>query len=130
MILAGLNSAFVAVLVAMLGPMGTEAGVVRRDAVPISLPFVRQVNMTGVPNIVKQDQARAKMLKARGNPAGSAGTSTFQQAAVFDVSATNQAVDYVTTVRLSLCTLWALADRKPDDRLQSGEGTVSATNEC
>ena len=100
MMLARLNSAFVAVLVAMLGPMGTEAGVVRRDAVPISLPFVRRINMTGVPNIVKQDQARAKMLKAR---AASGSPSVFQQAAaVSNLPVTNQGINYVTTVSVGI----------------------------
>ena len=85
-------------LVSILAAIGTCANAlhIRHDATPIRLPFVRRVNMTGVPSIIKQDQARAGMLKSR----ALAGSSMFQQEAVFDVPATNQAVDYVTTVCL------------------------------
>ncbi|KAH9934559.1 family A1 protease [Epithele typhae] len=87
--LAGLT----ALVFAALAISGADTLHIRRDSTPMSLPFVRRVNMTGVPSIVKQDQARAKALKAN-----RADTRGFRQAAVFDVPATNQAVDYTTTV--------------------------------
>lgn len=92
--LAGLTASLV--LAATL--LGGDARVVRRDAAPVTLPFVRRVNTTGVANILQRDQARAKMFKGR---AASKSSSAFQQAAsVFDAPATNQAVDYTTTVSI------------------------------
>ncbi|KAH9934564.1 family A1 protease [Epithele typhae] len=68
---------------------------IRRDSTPMSLPFVRRVNATGVPSIIQHDQARAKALKAN-----RAGAREFRRAPgpVFNVPATNQGVDYTTTV--------------------------------
>ncbi|KAH9934562.1 family A1 protease [Epithele typhae] len=43
---------------------GADALHIRRDSAPMSLPFVRRVNVTGVPSIIQHDQARAKVLKA------------------------------------------------------------------
>ncbi|RPD60570.1 acid protease [Lentinus tigrinus ALCF2SS1-7] len=67
--------------------------IVIRDS-PITLPIARRFNLTGVPSILKQDQARAKVLKAR-----SQGSGNYKQAAaLFDANATNQAVDYTVSV--------------------------------
>ncbi|TBU57604.1 family A1 protease [Dichomitus squalens] len=68
-----------------------DAGLIRRDAVPVTIPFARRLNFTGTAKLIELDQARAKTLKARAN-------SGFKQTAVFDAPATNQAVDYTTTV--------------------------------
>ena len=73
--------------------LSADAGLIRRDAVPVTIPFVRRMNLTGTAKIIELDQARAKTLKSRAN-------SGFKQTAVFDVPATNQAVDYTTTVRI------------------------------
>ena len=71
----------------------------------VTLPMARRFNSTGASNVLKFDQARAKAFKTRGattgTRAGSAGALTFRQAAVFDAPATNQAVDYTTTVSTS-----------------------------
>ncbi|RPD60574.1 acid protease [Lentinus tigrinus ALCF2SS1-7] len=69
--------------------------IVIRDS-PITLPIARRFNLTGVPSVLKQDQARAKALKARSQ--GKAKSSSFKQAALFDVDVTNQAVDYTVSV--------------------------------
>ena len=63
---------------------------------PVTLPIASRVNTTGVPSILKQDQARAKTLKARSQAQGK--SASLKQAALFDVDATNQAVDYVVSV--------------------------------
>ncbi|KAI1786242.1 family A1 protease [Ganoderma leucocontextum] len=74
--------------------LSADAGLMRRDSLPVTLPFARRLNLTGTSKILELDQARAKALKARAN--GSPGG--FKQTALFDVPATNQAVDYTTTV--------------------------------
>ena len=80
--------------------LGAGARVIRRDAAAVTLPFVRRVNTTGVANILQQDQARAKMLKAR---AASGSPSVFQQAAaVSNLPVTNQGINYVTTVSVGI----------------------------
>lgn len=70
--------------------------IVVRDS-PVSLPIARRFNLTGVPSILKQDQARAKALKGRSQSSKAKGPS-LKQAAIFNVDATNQAVDYVVSV--------------------------------
>ncbi len=69
--------------------------IVIRDS-PITLPIARRFNLTGVPSILKQDQARAKVLKARSQGQGKGASP--KKAAVFPVDATNQAVDYTVSV--------------------------------
>lgn len=71
-----------------------DAMLIRKDAAPFTLPFVRRMNMTGTAKLLELDQARAKMLKARAN--GNQGV--FQQGAMIQVPATNQIVDYAATV--------------------------------
>ena len=71
-----------------------DATVLRRDALPVTLPFARRLNMTGTAKLLELDQARAKFLKTRAN----AQPGVFQQGAIFNAPATNQAVDYTTTV--------------------------------
>ena len=68
--------------------------VVIRDS-PVTLPLARRLNITGVPNILKQDQARAKVLKARSQGAGKEG---IKQASLVNVDATNQATIYTVSV--------------------------------
>ena len=90
---AGLRLAAAAILLSTIA--GANSLVIRHDASPITLPIVRRMNMTSAPNIVKHDQARAKELMTRGTTGG----GVFQKDAIFNVPATNQAVDYITTVR-------------------------------
>ena len=70
--------------------------IIVRDS-PVSLPIARRFNLTGVPSILKQDQAGAKALKGRSQSSKAKGPS-LKQAAIFNVDATNQAVDYVVSV--------------------------------
>lgn len=93
--LAGLQlvSAFLYIVIVGL-PLAGSALVVR-DASRITLPIARRLNVTGAANLVKLDQARAKALKARAK----AGAERTPRATIFDAPVTNQAVDYVATVR-------------------------------
>ncbi|KAI0708416.1 acid protease [Earliella scabrosa] len=68
--------------------------VVIRDT-PVTLPLARRFNITGVPNILKQDQARAKVLKARSQGAGREG---IKQASMINVDAANQETIYTVSV--------------------------------
>ncbi|PIL28667.1 transporter [Ganoderma sinense ZZ0214-1] len=77
--------------------LSANAGLVRRDALPVTLPFARRLNLTGTAKLLELDQARAKAFKTRG-ASSSSGAGAFRQAAVFDTPATNQAVDYTATV--------------------------------
>ncbi|KAI0752478.1 family A1 protease [Daedaleopsis nitida] len=82
------------VIAVLAAALCAEALHIRRDSVPVTLPFVRRLNTTGISKLLDIDQARAKTLKAR----ASKGPSALQQNAIFDAPATNQAVDYTTTV--------------------------------
>ena len=94
--LAGLR--LISALLATLSlALSARAGLVRRDALPVTLPFARRLNLTGTSKLLEIDQARAKTFKTRRTTSTSI-AGTFRQAAVFDAPATNQAVDYTTTV--------------------------------
>ena len=73
--------------------------IVVRDS-PVTLPLARQLNVTGAANIVKADQARAKVLKARSQasnvpPVDTAAGKIFPG---INVPVTNQAVIYSANV--------------------------------
>ena len=61
----------------------------------MTLQFARRFNFTGSSKILELDQARAKALKAR----ALAQPGHFSRAAITNVPATNQAVEYTATVR-------------------------------
>lgn len=61
---------------------------------PITLSFARRINATGIQNLLKIDQARAKEIKNQSKAQRHNATS----AAVFGVPATNQVVDYILSV--------------------------------
>lgn len=90
--LAALRFVSVFVLAVILSAQ-SRAAHIRRDAAPITLPFARRVNATGAAKLLQIDQARAKALKS------GMGASAFKQSAVFNVPASNQAVEYTTAVR-------------------------------
>ncbi|KAH9934585.1 family A1 protease [Epithele typhae] len=122
-----LAARLVSFILAAVAFSNADALHIRRDSAPMSLPFVRRVNTTGVPSIIQHDQARAKVLKAN-----RAETRGFQQAAVFNVPATNQAVDYTTTVTVGSQTFELLIDTgssntwvgaQSDNPLQGGRTT-------
>ncbi|KAJ8474583.1 hypothetical protein ONZ51_g7130 [Trametes cubensis] len=71
---------------------------VRRNASPVTLPFARRLNMTGSAKLLEIDQARMKALRNRTPAARGSHTGILALGAVADVSATSQAVAYVTTV--------------------------------
>lgn len=91
--LSGLRLASTFLLALALGL--TSDALVVRDTSRITLPIARRLNITGAANLVKLDQARAKALKSR--PQAHTGNSP--RATIFDAPVTNQAVDYVATVR-------------------------------
>ncbi|KAM5546215.1 hypothetical protein V8D89_000341 [Ganoderma adspersum] len=82
-------------LAALALALSADAGIVKRNSFPVTLPFARRLNLTGTSKILEIDQARAKAFKTRSATSSIGG---FRQAAVFDAPATNQAVDYTTTV--------------------------------
>lgn len=62
----------------------------------ITLPIAKRINGTGIANLAKHDQQRAKALFERGS-----GKTVIRQAAVVGSQpATNQVVDYVVDVSL------------------------------
>ena len=91
--LSGLRLASVFLGVLALG-LYSDAAVVRRES-PVTLQFARRFNFTGSSKILELDQARAKALKAR----ALAQPGHFSRAAITNVPATNQAVEYTATVR-------------------------------
>ncbi|KAI0327427.1 acid protease [Cubamyces sp. BRFM 1775] len=63
----------------------------------VTLPFARRLNTTAVPNLLKADQARAKVIKELGLANGK-GTASLKRAGIFDVPATNAVIDYTISV--------------------------------
>ncbi|KAI0658195.1 aspartic proteinase precursor [Cubamyces menziesii] len=64
---------------------------------PVTLPIARRFNATAAPNLLKADQARAKVLKEQGLARGKDAAS-FKKAGIFDLPVTNGAVDYTASV--------------------------------
>ncbi|KAL5535669.1 hypothetical protein ACEPAF_3763 [Sanghuangporus sanghuang] len=62
----------------------------------VHLPFAKQVNVTGIGHILKNDQSRAAALRAIGEARASG--KQLQKDAVISVPAQNQAVTYVASV--------------------------------
>lgn len=58
----------------------------------VSLPLARRTNSTGLLNVLQRDQARATSLKARAQ-------AKLQGRSSGSIEATNQAEDYVVSVR-------------------------------
>ena len=73
--------------------------IVVRDS-PVTFPIARRLNSTGAANILKADQARAKVLKARSQASNLASTGDEDAvlAADVDVPVTNGAVVYTASV--------------------------------
>ncbi|KAI9070297.1 acid protease [Trametes sanguinea] len=72
--------------------------VVRKS--PVTLPIARRINATSAPDLLKIDQARAKVLKQQGLAAGKGSASVRKTAidAIFNFPVTNGAVDYTASV--------------------------------
>lgn len=93
------------VILAFLALAVNAEPILRRVDTPlVTLQSAKRVNATGALSLLKRDQARAKVLAAKGqNPA-------FKNAGIVSsIPATNQAVDYTVTVRT--CLLFALIVR-------------------
>ncbi|PIL28748.1 hypothetical protein GSI_08792 [Ganoderma sinense ZZ0214-1] len=75
--------------------------IVVRD-LPVTLPIARRFNLTGANNILKSDQARAKVLKARSQASKEPPASVSAVSKLFardvDVAVTNGAVIYTASV--------------------------------
>ncbi|KAI9070299.1 acid protease [Trametes sanguinea] len=93
--LAGLLS-FVVLSVA--AAVAAKPVVIRKS--PVTLPIARRINATSAPDLLKIDQARAKVLKEQGLAAGKGSASLRKTAkdAIFNLPATNTAVDYTASV--------------------------------
>ena len=74
--------------------------VLRANRSPITFPVARRVNLTSIRNIVKHDQSRAKLLKARG--AAKASGLIVRSGGVIPSPAKNQAVSYVASVGIGI----------------------------
>ncbi|KAI0634429.1 family A1 protease [Trametes polyzona] len=95
--LAGLRPASLALALAL--SLVTDCGSalhVRHDASPVTLPFARQFNETGVTKLLEIDRARVKSFKKGSRVA----PNLFQASDAANLPATNQAVDYVATVTI------------------------------
>ncbi|KAI0672030.1 family A1 protease [Trametes maxima] len=89
------------VLAALLGlllvfAVPVQSLVVRKDASPVTLPFARRLNVTGTGKLLELDRARAKGLKS----STKLSTNAIQAGIPVNDPASNQAVDYVTTVHI------------------------------
>ncbi|KAI0672026.1 family A1 protease [Trametes maxima] len=95
--IAGFRLASVAVaLLAFISADSAHALFLRRDVSPVTLPFARRLNITGTAKLLEVDQARARTLKGRAKIAN----RHYARSSAADVLATNELVDYVTTVEI------------------------------
>ncbi|KAH9848588.1 family A1 protease [Lenzites betulinus] len=89
-----LLASVVLALLSVVPPTG--ALYVRTDASLVTLPFARRLNVTGASKLLEIDRARAKAFRTGTRAA----PNLFQQGSTVNAPATNQAVDYVTTVTI------------------------------
>ncbi|CDO77369.1 hypothetical protein BN946_scf184787.g18 [Trametes cinnabarina] len=93
-----LTSLLPLVVLSVAAAAAAKPVVVRKS--PVTLPIARRLNVTSAPELLKIDQARAKVLKeqglARGKGAGSLRKAA--QDAIFNLPVTNGAVDYTASV--------------------------------
>ena len=64
------------------------------DGSPLTLPFVRKLNTTGLANILQHDQARARAIVSASKSRSTSG----KRAQVFNVPITDEAVEYIANV--------------------------------
>ncbi|TFK89412.1 acid protease [Polyporus arcularius HHB13444] len=121
--LAGLRLLSALVLAVALSSQA-DALFVRRDAAPITLPFARRVNATGAAKLLKIDQARAKALKSRAKT----GTPSSRLSAISNVPASNQAVDYTTTVTVGSQQFELLIDTGSSNTWVGSRGGFAGTD--
>jgi len=82
---------------ALLAVGATAKPHVVRDKSPISIPFVRRFNFTGESTLAQMDRIRAQSFMCGCNKASCDSDFASAAAAIFDVSATNGAVDYTVS---------------------------------
>lgn len=86
---------------ALLGALATTAKpVIVRDKSPVTIPFVRRFNFTGASTLAQMDRVRAQsfMCGCRGTCNSDEFAAKTAAAGIFDVSATNGAVEYTVSV--------------------------------
>lgn len=91
------TTSFIVVLIFSLTSTVT-GNIVRANRSPITFPLAKRVNLTSIQNLVRNDQARAKLFKAQ----GAAKTSGLNVDAVINSPVENQAVSYVATVGIGI----------------------------
>ncbi|KAI9070295.1 acid protease [Trametes sanguinea] len=86
------------VVLSVAAAVAAKPVVIRKS--PVTLPIARRINATSAPDLLKIDQARAKVLKQQGLAAGKGSASLRKTAkdAVFNLPVTNGAVDYTASV--------------------------------
>ncbi|KAI0922513.1 hypothetical protein AcW1_002869 [Taiwanofungus camphoratus] len=85
---------------ALLGALATTAKpVIVRDKSPVTIPFVRRFNFTGASTLAQMDRVRAQsfMCGCRGTCNSDEFAAKTAAAGIFDVSATNGAVEYTVS---------------------------------
>ncbi|KZT08196.1 acid protease [Laetiporus sulphureus 93-53] len=80
----------------LFGVLAVAANPTRRDKSPISIPFTRKFNLTGGVTLKQLDKARIAYMKCGCGMSCDAVTTAAQT--LFDVSATNGAVEYTATI--------------------------------
>ena len=83
------KASFVALLALALSVSATPVTVNQHL---VTVPFAKRVNTTGSVNVVANDLARIKALKARAAP------TVFEQDAVINQPVTNELVSYIASV--------------------------------
>ena len=92
-------SLFSFILYAVVGFLALScagARAVKRSSPPITLPFVRRMNTTGIKNLLHVDQERVKALKARAKH--NTTSAPFLMSRSDDLPATDEVVDYVASI--------------------------------
>jgi cathepsin E len=85
-------------IVVLISSFTVTGNIIRANRSPITFPLAKRVNLTSIHNLVRNDQARAKRLKAQ----GSSKASGLNVDAVIDSSADNLVFSYVATVGIGI----------------------------
>ncbi|KAI0649630.1 acid protease [Trametes meyenii] len=83
-------------LLAFIYADSVHALFLRRDASPVNLPFARRLDISGTAKLLEADQARARAFHRRAKMAN----RQRARSSAANVLATNELVDYVTTVKI------------------------------
>ncbi|KDR82142.1 hypothetical protein GALMADRAFT_135505 [Galerina marginata CBS 339.88] len=83
-------------LAPLLLALSITANPVQVNKSPVTVSISRRVNLTSVHNLVRHDQARARVLKAKG--AAMAAGLSFQNTAIINEPVNNQATTYIAKI--------------------------------